>query len=959
MDSERYTPDGLLEPRERGGSGPPVGPLIEVGQSLGHYRVVGHLGRGGMGEVWEAEDTTLKRRVALKVLPPQVAGSRERLERFQREAEAVAALNHPNIVTIYSVEQAIVHRPAAGSSSQQPTSGPADAGGHGATVEETVHFLTMERVEGRTLAALLPKRGFELERFFELAVPLAAAVAAAHEKGITHRDLKPSNVMVTDEGQLKVLDFGLAKFQGDDSRMGASQLPTEGLTREGVTMGTASYMSPEQAEGKPLDARTDIFSLGVVLYEMATGERPFRGDNPVALLSSILREVPERIEALKSKWPRQLSRIVCQCLEKRPEARFQTAQDVYNQLRSLRNEVVVEGSAGQRPALPPPAAAARPRRLWLGLATLAAVLSLAFLGWWLVPGSELAEPPAPSGPSGATSSDGLPMIAVLPFENLGPSEEEYFAAGMTEEITSRLAGVNGLGVISRTSVIQYDRGGKTIPQIGAELGVDYILEGTVRWAHSAELSNRVRITPQLIRVIDDTHLWADSYDRLIEDIFTVQSEIAQNVLDQLGITLRESQHATPEGRGTKNLEAYDSYLRGGEYLLRAGKLYHREDLQRAIQLYNKAVELDPGFALAHAKLATAHGQALIWYYDSTEERRQQVRDSAERALELAPDLPEGHLALGYYFRSGLEYDLALREYELAERGRPGDSQVVQAIGELHWFMGQTDKAIASYKRASSLDPQRAELYCSTGGVYRMTGEFAEAEEYHKRTISIQPDRACPYFCLAFIYLNSEGPERARSFLESLPETVGLEEFPPINYTWLLLDMIDGHYEDGLQRLQSGAAEVYDWQQFYYSKAQLRGQLYRLMGRAELARQSFDEARKLLEARLGERRGDARIHSALGIAYAGLGQKEEAVREGRRGVELLPVEKDFFAGPYRLKEMAQIYVMVGDTEAALNALEVLLSVPSEMGLIEIALDPTWAPLRDNPRFQALLKKYEKA
>ncbi len=897
---------------------------VQIGQRLGHYEVVGHLGRGGMGEVWEAEDTKLKRRVALKVLPPHLAANPERLERFQREAETVAALNHPNIVTIYSVER-----------------------------DEAldIHFLTMELVEGKTLAALQPPAGFQLDCFFEMALPLSAAIAGAHEKGVTHRDLKPANVMVNEAGHVKVLDFGLAKFQQQTPGDDATRAATEWATGEGVVLGTVSYMSPEQAEGKPLDDRTDIFSLGVMLYEMATGRRPFTGDTPASTTSAILRDAPPSIEALQPKLPRQLARIIGQCLEKKPEARFQTARDVRNQLRALQREIDVESSSSpsQAPSAPAPTRATRFtfRPAWLGAA--AAVVVVAALVWWLIPGNS-----SPTGDSAATTprADGRQLIAVLPFENLGPPDREYFAAGMTDEITSRLAAVDGIGVTSRTTVVEYDRAGKTLSQIGIELGVDYILEATLRWQESPDGDGTVRFTPQLIRVADDTHLWAENYDRVIENMFAVQSEIAERVLDQIGVTLQASQRATPEGRGTPNPAAYDAYLRGSESLAAADELYQERYLQDAIAFLDEAVALDPDFALAHAKLAVAHNFAIGMYYDRTESRQQRARAAAEEALRLAPGLPEAHLALGYLYSNELEYDLALSEYELAARGRPGDSLVYQAIAESHWYVGNTDEAIVNYRRAFALDPQRANLYCSTGGVYRMTGEFEEAVDYHDTAVAIRPERACPHFCLAFIYLNAEGPERARAYLETVPPDIVRDDFPPIDYPWLLLDMIEERYDEALRRLDSGSATAYNWRQFYLPKSLLRGHVYALTGQPEMARQAFDEARAGLEVELLARPGDSRLYSALGLAYAGLGRKDDAIREGRRGVALLPYEKDKFAGPYRLKDMAQIYAMVGETEQALDALEILMSIPSEIHMLEITLDPSWHSLRDNPRFQAL-------
>ncbi len=417
----------------------PVGP----GHTLLHYRLVEKIGEGGMGVVWKAADTKLDRQVALKILPAELAADPDRRHRFEREAKAIAALNHPNIVTIHSVEEA-----------------------------DGVHFLTMELVRGMSLADAISKEALPLGRFFDLAVPIADALSEAHRSGITHRDLKPQNVMVTPEGRVKVLDFGLAKLR-EAGRTGkdATQLPTASVTQEGKILGTVAYMSPEQAEGKPVDHRSDIFSLGILLYEMATGRRPFRGDTSMSILSSIIKEEPQSVTAINQGLPRHLGRVIGRCLAKDPDLRYQSTQDLRNELDGLRQEVTSGEHSGTMESVPSIAAPGRSRP-WLPWAVLGAVIVVATGVFWVLRSSGPAERglPVTQAPSAQpTAGDGRKMAVVLPFENLGPPEDAYFAAGMSEEITSRLAGVSELGVISRTSATQYDRTGKTMRQIGADL----------------------------------------------------------------------------------------------------------------------------------------------------------------------------------------------------------------------------------------------------------------------------------------------------------------------------------------------------------------------------------------------------------------------------------------------------------------------------------------------------------
>ena len=469
-----------------------------IGTKLAHYTVTEKLGEGGMGQVWLAHDERLDRDVAIKVLPPGFAEDPERLARFEREAKTLAALDHPNIVHIYSVESATVEGDAEGEA-------------------RTVHFLTMQRVDGRPLSEMIPEGGLPLERIFQLGIPLAEALAAAHEKGIVHRDLKPANIMVTEEGRLKVLDFGLAKLHEAGAAPEVTAGPTEVLTGEGKILGTMPYMSPEQLEGKDLDPRSDIFSLGILLYEMATGKRPFQGESSVTLISSIVKDTPPSVDTVREELPHHLARIVNRCLDKNPKRRYQSAAEVYNELDLLRREVesgvvssgVTRPTSAEMEAARTTPVSAEGRRWWL-VAVAAGIVLLGALGLWL---GRDREPEAQADRAAAVDSATAPdaaaaggagqlAIVVLPFQNRGASEDEYFADGMSEEITTRLAGVSGLRVVSSTSASQYKEDRPPLAQIAEELDVDYVLDGSVRWARGDD-SSRVRITPQLVRTGDD------------------------------------------------------------------------------------------------------------------------------------------------------------------------------------------------------------------------------------------------------------------------------------------------------------------------------------------------------------------------------------------------------------------------------------------------------------------------
>ena len=537
-----------------------------------------------MGEVYRARDSKLGRDVAIKVLPEDVAQDPERLARFEREARSLAALNHPGIVTIYAVEQSGETR-----------------------------FLAMELVEGDSLDTLIAPGGFSLPRFFEVAVPLADALSAAHERGIVHRDLKPANVMVTREGRVKVLDFGLAKLEAPDSGANATDMETASraeLTGEGKVFGTVAYMSPEQARGGRIDARSDVFSLGVVLYQMLTGERPFKGNASADLISSILRDQPPPVAEVRPDLPPHLSRILRRCLEKDPRDRYQTSRDVYNELKDLRMETSSapksEAGGGTRPPSGVvPAAAARDttrtgapapwrRRAWT--AGIVAILLASALyvarrsGVW----------PAPSrAPEAAAEPHVIRSIAVLPLDNYsGDSNQDYFAEGMTDELTADLATISQLRVISRGSVMQFK--GKSrppTPEIARMLNVDAIVEGSVLRA-----GDKVRITAQLIDARADRHLWAKSFERSSRDVLALQDELASAIAREIHVQLTPAEQSRLASARRVTPEAYDAYLKGRYYFNRPSD----ENLTKAIALFEEAVQLDPKYAPAFSGLSDAY-----------------------------------------------------------------------------------------------------------------------------------------------------------------------------------------------------------------------------------------------------------------------------------------------------------------------------------------------------------------
>jgi len=895
-----------------------------IGRTLLHYKILEKLGSGGMGEVFLALDSKLNRRVALKILPPELSGDADRRKRFEREAQAVAVLNHPNIVTLHSVEES-----------------------------EGIHFLTMELVEGETLSQAIPPHGMVLEKFFDIAVPLADALAAAHQKGVIHRDLKPANVMVTPDGVPKVLDFGLAKLAGPvEEGSEATQLRTTSVTQDGKIVGTFSYMSPEQAEGKPVDARSDIFSLGILLYEMSTGQRPFQGDSNLSVLSSILKDTPQPVSDVNPRLPRAVARVIQRCLSKDPGDRFQTAQGLKAELASLKGESqsgdLAEAVVGDvRPR--------RPGNRLLLFGGMAAVALMVVVGWMLSrsdgdagPAAMATDNVAPPTGSSRLATDGRKRIAVLTLENLGPAEDAYFAAGITEEIASRLAAVSGLAVISRASTQNYDRSGKSMQDIGRDLGVDYVLDGTVRWQRDADGESRVRVTPQLIEVASDTQLWSARLDRSMDDLFEVQSEIATRVVEQLGVTLLSGERDVVEARPTENIEAYQAFLRGKELL---GGLNAISDWTPGIEHLKRAVELDPEFAQGWAQLSIAHSQMHHFRIDLSQERLNLARAAADRSLSLQPQLPEARIALGYYYYWGHKnYEQALEQFALV--ARDDNPQVREAVAYIRRRQGRFEDALAGLESALALDPRNVNLMWETASTSGLLRRYADADAGMRHAIELSPDNAIIHDLRALNRIRWDGDiVAARRILDAMPAS----NDPQRDLVGIQLSRMEGRYEAALQLLANTKAAVFQAQEFYWPPSLLQGQILRLMGRSGQARSACEKAGTILQGKVEKDGREHRYHAALGLVHACLGQGDDAVREATLGSDLYPVSRDRYVGLVFVENLALVLAQAGRTEAALDLLEALVTEPGAASWYAISRDPLWQAVWEEPRFQALKAK----
>jgi serine/threonine protein kinase/tetratricopeptide (TPR) repeat protein len=688
-----------------------------VGTTLSHYRITAKLGEGGMGEVYLARDTKLDREVALKVLPREMAQDPERLRRLQREARALASLDHPGIVTIFSVEEA-----------------------------DGVHFLTMARVQGQTLAELIPPEGLPVEQLLDLGTALADALRAAHEQGIVHRDLKPSNVMVDGEGRPRVLDFGLSRTVEAvplSSQM-ATQTMDEPLTRHGVVLGTVPYMSPEQAEGRPVGPASDLFSLGAVLYEMATGRRPFHGDSSASLVSAILRDRPPAISELRSDLPASLAKVIERCLEKSPDRRYESAEALRDDLEALRREALFGESV---PGAPVPSQ--HPRAApWAWLAAIAVLVALVAAVTWVrqkQPGRTVSE-----AERGSAVAESIRSIAVLPMLNLsGDPQQEYFSDGMTEALIQSLAQVSTLTVISRTSSMRFKSSDLTLPEIARSLGVDAVVEGSVQ-----READTVRVTAQLVDATD-RQLWGDTFEQAMTGALQLQSQVARSIAQSVAATVSAEDLEPAAGANEVNPEAYEAYLRGKHFLAKGTA----EGLQKGMAMLQQAVDLDPVDPLAYAGLA--NGYVMLAHATGDADYARRAKAAAQRALEFDETNAEAQAALAMV---AMFFDWEWQAAEIAFRSaieaNPSNAEVHSYFGFLHLVQGDFEPAVAEVELARELDPLSPSVSVWAAELYWPFGLYERAEEAARTALELNPDFPHAHAWLAQAYLGQERLDEA-------------------------------------------------------------------------------------------------------------------------------------------------------------------------------------------------------
>ncbi|MFC1595545.1 protein kinase [Gemmatimonadota bacterium] len=869
-----------------------------IGKTISHYKVVDKLGEGGMGAVYKAEDTTLNRLVAIKTLSQHLSENEEARERFVREAQAASAINHPNITTVFELLE-----------------------------EDDSHYIAMEYVDGKTIRDMVESGHVSIRKAVDIILQAAEALSAAHRKGILHRDVKSANIMVSMEGNVKVMDFGLAHLEERSQ-----------LTRSGTTMGTLAYSSPEQLTGRPYDERSEIWSLGVVFYELLTGQLPFKSPSEGELLFAIINNEQDSPNTCREDAPESVCGVINKMLLKQPELRYQNCGELINDLKAIRSELEttsvqissVYGTGQIR---------AWKHTVFMVSASTVVVASLLVLWFFVL----------------APTSEGPPRLAVLSFEQRGTSIDEYFAESLADEIQNKLATISGLDVIQFYGSRQYVIEGKSPGQIGEELGVDFLLDCTIQLESIPTGQVRVRLIPSLTRVSDGKVLPLQTSEATLggAGLIQLQTKLAIQVARALDVVLLGSEQSTLDSIPTENQEAYLLFLRGIDYLNRG---LGDPDVILAAGLLEQAVAQDPSFAMAYAILSKARSRMYFQELVPREEGKRQAYSAVQEALRQSPDLPQTKEALGWYFYwVENDYLNALASFSEAQRLLPRNGDILLGIGLSARRLGQWTVALSTLQEAAKLDPLSSEKAIEAGISHLFLGEYEKALERFLRAVSLSPDhyRSHIYLALASLAVSNK-IDNALDILREGARMTGEPEFLqqvfsgghiPGGSRWLML-LAFPNYPSSLSSASFGPKAA----EYLVAIAEEHAQ----RGETELQRIYGDSALAVLE---GLQNNPERFpHRIMSLALANAGRSEEAIQEALFAVAATPISRDARSGPGMVETLARVYLLVGEYESAVEQLEKYCSVPTEVGLLMLRHNPIWDPLRDNTRFQALLEKY---
>jgi serine/threonine protein kinase/Tfp pilus assembly protein PilF len=869
---------------------------------FGDYELLEEIGRGGQGVVFRARQRSLNRTVALKVIGLGYWATKAHLKRFRREAEAAASLEHSGIVPIYEVGE-----------------------------HEGSCYFSMKFIEGGQLDEVTERKPISARTATELIAKVAGTVHYAHEHGILHRDIKPGNILLDTKGEPHLTDFGFARLVEAEST----------VTRTLEVMGTPSYMAPEQAAGETtkFTKAMDIYGLGAVLYQLLTGHPPFAGGTTYETVRLVLETEPRQPRLWNPKIDRELSTICLKCLEKDPQRRYSSAlalaEDLehwlkHEPIQARRTGVFTRGTKWVR------------RNPTSALLAASLVALTAGAGWniWK---SELISRPA-------TKS-----VAVLPFENLSRDPDNaYFADGIQEEILTRLASIADLKVISRTSTQRYQSKPRNLSQIAKQLGVANVLEGSVQKA-----ADQVRVNVQLINAQTDSHLWAETYDRKLTDIFGVESEIAKGIAESLRVKLAGREEKTFAVKPTNSLEAYDAYLRGLAFEAHYGPALSHDALRKAIDSYERAVKLDPNFALAWARLSRADADLYSISADTTAARRDAAKRALEHAEKLQPNSPETQLASGYYQYEVLrDYRLAKATFKEVSKLLPGSSEIPAALAFVTRREGHWDESIAYFEQGLVLDPRNMDLLTGAAATYAMLRQFARALKLYDRALDITPNDPDLMALKARIYQAQGNLQEAAKLLAVVDAQTPSE---PAWVTKLTQLRLERNYAEAIRLLQARRAQVPSAFEIQKSVNLLfLAFAQRLVGDATGAMATAEQARHTLEPLCKEQSDNPGLVIQLALADAALGKGDSALKEAERTVTLAPIPKD------RLGEedfLALVQTIFGENSRAISTLTRQLKTPYSSRMYGpgpitpalLRLDPLWDPLRADPAFQKLCEE----
>ena len=870
-------------------------PAARLPREFGDYELLEEIGRGGQGVVFRAWQRSLNRTVAVKIIGIGQLTTSAHLKRLRREAEAAAKLNHPGIVSVYEV------------------------GEHDGT-----YYFSMRFVEGDCLDEVVSRGSISVRDAAELMAKVARTVHYAHEHGILHRDIKPGNILLDANGEPHLTDFGLARLVEHGSTVTGSL----------EIMGTPSYMAPEQAVGNnaAVGRATDVYGLGAVLYELLTGHPPFAGGTTYETIHLLLDSEPRQPRLLNRKIDRDLSAVCLKCLEKNPRYRYSSALELAEDLeRWLWHEPIRAKRSGFFTHA----------RKWVQRNPMtAALIVLSVLlaaGLGITTWEHESVRRIPAG------------IAVLPFENLSDDKEDaFFADGVQDDILTKLAKIADLKVISRTSVMGY-RGKRDLRQIGRALGVSHVLEGTARRS-----GGRVRVNAQLVDTRTDVGVWADEYERDLKEAFAIPSEIAQKVAEELHTKISAAEKASIQQPPTSDLAAYDLYVRANNLLLTSFSSAARAKLLQAADLLSQAVARDPSFFQAYCQLAHTHGLLYLLGVDHTPERLVSMEEAVQAAVRLRPDAGEAHLARAENLYFGyLDYDGALLQLELARQSLPNNLQVFAVQGYIQRRQGRWGESTRNLERAIDLDPRNFYLLQQIAISYGLLRRYADEISVLRRALAIEPDDVNTKVALAAVQFHWKADTRPlHQTIDSIRAT-NPGALPNVANDWLSCALAERDVAEATNALNSfGETPLTDYV-VHTNRPLIEGVLARLTKDEDKARAAFTAARTLQERAVQDEPDYGPSLCVLGLIDAALGRKGEAVREGRRAVELLPVEKDAINGPLMIKYLAMIAAWAGDKDLACEQLAIAVQPPSTVSYGQLKLEPDWDPLRGDPRFEKIV------